>query len=96
VALTTALLTPNGDGADDTLGIGFTLATAAAVTVQVEQTGAVVATVFAGQLPAGASQVFWDGTTAAGTAPDGAYEAAVLAQGPFGETRHTATFAIAH
>ena len=96
LALTTAVLTPNGDGSDDTLGIGFTLTVAADVTVQIEQAGLVVATVFAGPLPSGNAQVFWDGTTATGTAPDGAYDAAVLVKGPFGETRHAASFTIAH
>ncbi len=96
LSLTTAVLSPNGDGADDTIGIGFTLAAAADVTVQIEQAGVVAATVFAGPLPAGPSQVVWDGTTPAGPAPDGAYEAAVLARGPFGETRHVAPFTIAH
>jgi flagellar hook assembly protein FlgD len=94
LSLTTTTLTPNGDGVDDTLGIGFTLAAGANVTVQIEQSGVVVATVFAGQLPVGASQVFWDGTTPSGPAPDGAYDAAVLVDGPFGRTRHAASFAL--
>jgi hypothetical protein len=91
LSLTTQLLTPNGDGADDALGIGFSLSAFANVTVQIEQAGAVVAPVFAGELPAGASQVFWDG----GSAPSGAYEAAVIVSGPFGVTRHAAPFTIA-
>ena len=95
LSLTTQVLTPNGDGSDDTIGIGFALAVAADVTVQVEQAGAVVATVFAGPLPAGTSQVFWDGTTPSGVAPNGAYEVAVLVKGPFGTTRHAAPFTIA-
>ena len=77
-------------------GIGFSLAVATTVTVQIEQAGAVVASVFAGQLPAGPSQVFWDGTTPSGSAPDGAYEAAVIVNGPFGVTRHATPFTIAH
>jgi hypothetical protein len=96
LSLTTQVLTPNGDGVDDTLGIGFSLAVAATVTVQIEQSGVVMASVFAGQLPAGASQVFWDGTTPSGSAPDGAYEAAVIVNGPFGVTRHATPFTIAH
>ena len=80
LTLTTANLTPNGDGLDDTIGIGFTLAAPVTVTVQIEQNGAIVATVFAGPLPAGSSQVFWDG----GAAPTGSYQAAVLVDGPFG------------
>jgi hypothetical protein len=96
LSLTTQLMTPNGDGADDTLGIGFSLSVAATVTVQIEQAGVAAASVFAGQLPAGPSQVFWDGTTPAGSAPDGSYEAAVIVNGPFGVTRHSAPFTIAH
>jgi hypothetical protein len=96
LSLTTQLLTPNGDGTDDTLGIGFSLTVAAVVTVQIEQAGVVVAPVFAGELPAGPSQVFWDGTTPAGAGPDGSYEAAVIVNGPFGVTRHASPFSIAH
>jgi N-acetylmuramoyl-L-alanine amidase-like protein/flagellar hook capping protein FlgD len=94
LSLTTQLLTPNGDGADDSLGIGFTLSVAADVTVQIEQAGAVVASVFAGQLPAGPSQVFWDGTTPNGPAATGVYDTAVIVNGPFGVTRHAAPFTI--
>src|SRR5262249_52085294 len=57
LALTTTVLTPNGDGVDDTLGISFTLATEAQVTVQIEQSGVVVASVYGGMLPAGPSQI---------------------------------------
>jgi hypothetical protein len=96
LSLTTQLLTPNGDGADDTLGIGFSLAVAATVTVQIEQAGVVVASVSAGPLPAGPSQVFWDGTTPSGSASDGAYEAAAIVNGPFGVTRHATPFTISH
>ena len=90
LTLSTQALTPNGDGADDVLGIGFTLAVAANVTVQIEQAGALVASVFTGQLPAGPAQVSWDG----GTAPTGSYDAVVLVDGPFGLTRHSQPFTI--
>jgi hypothetical protein len=96
LALSTQALTPNGDGVDDTLGISFTLAATVYVTVQVEQAGVVVATVFSGQLSVGPEQLVWDGTTPAGPAPDGAYELAVIVTGPFGVTRHAAAFSIVH
>jgi N-acetylmuramoyl-L-alanine amidase-like protein len=96
LSLTTQLVTPNGDGADDTLGIGFSLSVAATVTVQIEQAGVAAATVFAGELPAGPSQLFWDGNTPTGAAPDGSYEAAVIVNGPFGVTRHATPFTITH
>jgi hypothetical protein len=94
LALTTSVVTPNGDGADDTLGISFTLAADAQVTVQIEQAGAVVASVFRGPLPVGSAQIVWDGTTPAGTAAAGAYDAVVLVDGPFGLTRHAAPFSV--
>ena len=62
--------------------------------VQIEQAGALVATVFTGPLPAGPSQVFWDGTTPSGAAPSGSYDAAVIVNGPFGVTRHALPFTI--
>ena len=90
LTLTTANLTPNGDGLDDTIGIGFTLAAAVTVTVQIEQDGAIVATVYAGPLPAGPSQVFWDG----GTAPTGSYQARGARRRAVRRTRHAAAFAV--
>jgi hypothetical protein len=92
--LTTAVLTPNGDGVDDTIGIAFTLAATANVTIQIEQAGLVVASVFAGVLPAGTSQFSWDGVVGAGTAQPGTYDAVVLVDGPFGLTRHAAPFTV--
>ena len=92
--LTTAVLTPNGDGVDDTIGIAFTLAAAANVTIQIEQAGLVVASVFSGDLPAGTSEFSWDGAVAAGPAPPGTYDAVVLVNGPFGLTRHAASFTV--
>jgi hypothetical protein len=92
--LTAAILTPNGDGVDDTIGIAFTLGVGANVTIQIEQNGLVVATVFSGVLPAGTSQFAWDGTAAAGTATSGTYDAAVIVDGPYGQTRHQAPFTV--
>ena len=90
LTLSTPALTPNGDGVDDVLGIGFTLAVDANVTVQIEQAGLAVAAVYTGTLPAGPSQLSWDG----GSAPAGTYDAVVLADGPFGTTRHALPFTI--
>ncbi len=92
LTLTTATLSPNGDGVDDSVGIGFTLSAGAEVTVQAEQNGGVVATPFAGPLEAGPQQLTWDG----GGLPDGTYVVAVVVNGPFGQTRHEAALAIAH
>jgi hypothetical protein len=92
--VTPSILTPNGDGSDDRLSIGFTLATAAETVVQIEQAGAALAVVSSGQLPAGPAQVSWDGAIDGGSAPNGVYEAVVIVRGPFGETRHALSFTI--
>jgi hypothetical protein len=94
LALSTQNLTPNGDGVDDTLGISFTLATPANAVIQIEQAGAVVASVSSGSLPAGPSQLVWDGTTPSGPAPAGTYDAVVLVDGPLGRSRHALSFTI--
>ncbi len=93
--LTTGTLTPNGDGVDDTVGIAFTLSSEANVTIQIEQSGVVVASVFSGALPAGTAQFSWDGTVPAGTAPAGTYDAVVLVDGLFGSTRHAVPLTVA-
>src|SRR5262245_24762702 len=94
LALSTSDLTPNGDGVDDTLGIAFNLASSANVVVQIEQAGAVVAPVVTESLSAGPVQLTWDGTTPSGPVGAGTYDAVVLADGPFGRTRHAVSFAV--
>jgi flagellar hook assembly protein FlgD len=71
---------PNGDGTNDTTVFGFSLTKAAAVTVEVQEAGQLVALVFSGQLQPGPQQVTWDGTTSPGTkAADGYYDVVVTA-----------------
>jgi N-acetylmuramoyl-L-alanine amidase-like protein/flagellar hook capping protein FlgD len=88
--LSTPTITPNGDGSDDSLEIAFTLNAAADVTVEIEQNGVVVAPVFSGTLSPGMQSLVWDGTNAGTPLPAGSYDVAVIARGPFGETRHQA------
>ena len=57
---------PNGDGARDTTAIGFTLARKATVTVSIRVGDAVVRTLKAGALAAGARSVQWDGRAESG------------------------------
>lgn len=90
LGLTAPALSPNGDGVEDTLGVLFSLAVPANVIVQIEQAGVLVASVFAGSLPAGSSQIVWDG----GAAPAGTYDAVVLVDGPLGRTRHPVQFTL--
>jgi N-acetylmuramoyl-L-alanine amidase-like protein len=92
--LSVPVLSPNGDGIDDTIAVAFTLAVQANAVVQIEQAGLVLATVFAGVLPAGTAQLSWNGVLPVGFAPPGVYDAAVLVDGPFGRTRHVASFTV--
>jgi flagellar hook assembly protein FlgD len=93
--LSTPTITPNGDGADDSLEIAFTLNAAADVTIQVEQNGAVVAPIFAGPLSPGTQSVQWDGTSGGTPVAAGSYVVAVIVRSPFGETRHEVAVTVA-
>jgi N-acetylmuramoyl-L-alanine amidase/FlgD Ig-like domain len=93
--LSTPTITPNGDGADDSLEIAFTLNAAADVTVQVEQNGTVVAPIFAGPLSPGTQSVQWDGTSGGTPVAAGSYVVAVIVRSPFGETRHEVAVTVA-
>ena len=94
--LSTATLTPNGDGLDDSLEVDFTLNASAEVTVQIEQNGLNVAAVYSGSLSPGVQSIAWDGTSAGKLLPAGSYVVAVIVRGPFGETRHEVALTIAH
>ena len=93
--LSAPTVTPNGDGSDDSLEIAFTLSAAADVTVQVEQSGAIVAPVFTGRLSPGTQSVQWDGTNGGAPVAAGSYVVAVIVRGSFGETRHEVAVTVA-
>jgi hypothetical protein len=79
-----AAFSPNGDGASDSSTIAFLVGTPSSVTVQIEQHGAPVTTLYAGRLDHGAHAFGWDGTTGAGPVPDGSYEAVATVEDTFG------------
>jgi hypothetical protein len=89
VTVTPSVVSPNGDGRDDAASIGFALAVPTPVTVQVEQAGQAVAVPFSGLLEAGTHQVTWDGN-----APDGTYDAVVIAQTPLAAVRQSAAVTV--
>ena len=70
-----AIFSPNADGVDDTTTFSFLLAAPANVELDIEQGGAIVATVFAGDLAAGQTSIAWDGTGFGSLLPDGVYQA---------------------
>jgi len=91
---TPAAFSPNGDGSQDTISFGFTLARAVPVQVTVQRAGTVVATLFSGQLGPGAQTIGWDGTAAGSRLPDGEYAVVVTATSPLATVSLLAPFAI--
>ncbi len=86
VSAAPAVLSPNGDGARDSLRIGFELTRQAAVRVQIRRKGKVVRTVLSGTLAAGAYAATWDGKRADGSpVGQGPASALVLATTSLGE-----------
>jgi hypothetical protein len=81
-----AVLSPNGDGARETLRIGFELTRQASVRVQIWRKGKVVRTVLSGSLAAGAYAATWNGKRAdGGPVGDGPASAVVRARTSLGE-----------
>jgi flagellar hook assembly protein FlgD len=69
-----SIISPNGDGVDDSASFSFTLAEDAPVRIDVELAGGTIAaTPFDGELPGGQHTVSWDGTAAGAVLPDGRY-----------------------
>ncbi len=73
------LVSPNGDGVNENAVIGFTLARSVPVQVLLERAGAVVATIFAGQLGPGPQSIVWNGTSNGVRVPDGTYDVVTVA-----------------
>jgi hypothetical protein len=76
---TPSAFSPNADGSSDTVSFGFTLTQNVPVQVTVQRAGAVVATLYVGQLGPGPQTIGWDGTAAGVRLPDGQYTAVVSA-----------------
>jgi hypothetical protein len=92
-ALSPPAFSPNRDGRADRLSVRFTLLNPAAVRVRVLRDGKWVATVFAGDLAAGARVVRWDGAKRQGRLLDGAYTAEVDATDAVGTSSLALPFA---
>ena len=75
LSLAPAVISPDGDGADDSLAIGYTLAAPAAVTLDVlAPDGSTVATLVPdAKLAAGGQSARWGGESLAGIVADGTY-----------------------
>ncbi|HSP74075.1 MAG TPA: N-acetylmuramoyl-L-alanine amidase [Gaiellaceae bacterium] len=73
---TSPALSPNGDGALDTVTFSFTLNASVPLRLELQKDGVTVATLLDAQLGPGQQVVDWNGKDATGAAvPDGAYQA---------------------
>ena len=79
VSATPELFSPNGDGRNDSLELGFSLTVPAEVRVRILREGRWVASPHAASYPAGAHLFTWDGVRASGPLRDGTYSAVVEA-----------------
>ena len=91
---TPSTFSPNADGSSDTISFGFSLTQNVPVQVTVQRAGAVVATLFVGQLGPGPQTVGWDGTSGGVRLPDGQYTAVVTATDPLATVSVLVPFAI--
>ena len=94
LAATPAAFSPNADGSSDTISFGFALSQNVPVQVTVQRAGAVIATLFVGQLGPGLQTVGWDGTSTGVRLPDGQYTAVVTATDPLATVSLLVPFAI--
>ena len=88
-ALTPALISPNGDGVADSAVFNFSLSRPLTVEIQLEQSGAVLGTVFSGALGAGLQSIAWNGTINGVPVGDGTYQAVVTATDSLGAVSST-------
>ena len=78
VSVSPTVFSPNADGRNDLLEIGFALTTLATVDVRIEREGRWVASpVLDASFGVGEQRISWDGKRGAGRLHDGAYEAVV-------------------
>jgi hypothetical protein len=87
VTLSSPVMTPNGDGANDSVSVVVPVSVSSAVTVRILREGRWVATPFAGTVEPGEQLVTWDGSKRLGRAADGVYTVAVEAVGATGAGR---------
>jgi flagellar hook assembly protein FlgD len=87
LAVAPRVVSPNGDGRADVLGLEYRLTRSAAVRVQIRRGGDVLRTMVDGQQSAGAHRVEWDGRVRGARLRDGPAAAVVLATTSFGTRR---------
>jgi N-acetylmuramoyl-L-alanine amidase/FlgD Ig-like domain len=83
------VLSPNGDGVDDTTTVTFTLDQPVPLRVDVFQAGMMLATVFEGTLGPGPQAITWDGKVGGAPLADGDYQLALTVSDALGDVQQT-------
>ena len=86
-----SVISPNGDGVDDTLTLAFSLTQDVPVRVDIEQSGVVLATVFQGQPGLGPHTLTWDGTVNGAPLAAGRYQVVVTVTDGLGDVQFPVT-----
>jgi hypothetical protein len=88
------VLSPNGDGVDDTTTLSFTLDQPVPVQVDVLQAGTVLGTVFQGTLGPGPQAITWDGSLNGVPLGPGDYQLAFTVSDALGDVQQTLSVTI--
>ncbi|MSY58925.1 MAG: hypothetical protein F2663_00560 [Actinobacteria bacterium] len=86
------LISPNGDGYLDATQFTFALERTVPIQVSIQRAGAIVATVYTGELGPGAQALVWLGTANGASLPDGEYQVVVTEIDPYGSVSAIGTF----
>jgi hypothetical protein len=81
------LISPNGDGVNDSTTLSFSLAQNVPVRLDIEQAGIVVGSPWSGQLGIGPQTLTWDGTGFGAPLFDGTYEATITVTDQLGDVQ---------
>lgn len=81
------VISPNGDGVNDSTTFSFTLAQSVPVRLDIMVAGVVVGTPFQGQLGIGPQTIAWDGTGFGAPLLDGAYSATITVTDQLGDVQ---------
>jgi flagellar hook assembly protein FlgD len=83
-----SIISPNGDGVDDSAAFSFTLAEDSPVRIDVKLAdGTIAATPFEGELTAGQHTIAWDGTAGGAVLPDGQYSVVLTVTDELGDVQ---------
>jgi hypothetical protein len=93
-ALTPTLVSPNGDGVNDSTAVNFNLSQALPVLLYVQQLGQGAGTLFSGTLGPGPQSVVWNGTINGQRVPDGTYQIVATLTGALGTVSFSAPVTI--